>query len=68
MHVIEDFSSFPFERLSAETGTDALRQVLDSYDQALKSDLPTEARSTIARQQRALRQFYRPLALVRATD
>jgi hypothetical protein len=62
MSVIEDFRSFPFERLSAESATDALWQVLDWYDQALKAELSSEARSTIARQHDDLQQSYAVLA------
>jgi hypothetical protein len=62
MSVIEDFRSFPFERLSADSATDALRQVLDSYELALKAELSAEARSTLARQHGDLQQSYGLLA------
>jgi hypothetical protein len=58
MTVIEDFSSFPFERISGDSETAALRQVIDWYDQALKAELSAEARVTIVRQHVDLQQCY----------
>jgi hypothetical protein len=61
MGIIEDAGSFRFEPISGESPTVALRQILNDYDQALKTRFPTHAQAMIARQHLALQQAYEQL-------
>jgi hypothetical protein len=64
MSFIEDFDSYSFEPISSESETEALRQILDWYDQALKTPLSAEARTMIVRQHLDLQESYEQLLLV----
>ena len=61
MGIIEDFNSFRFEPISGESHTMALHQILNDYDQAVKTLFPTHAKAMITRQHLDLHQAYEQL-------
>jgi hypothetical protein len=61
MGIIEDSGSFRFEPISGESQTMALQQILNNYDQALKTRFPTHAQAMITRQHHDLQQAYEQL-------